>query len=460
MIRVHKSNDGFILLTVLTTTVFIMVIGIVSLQLITSNLRTAKAERYLVNAQFAADAGIDDAVRHLNQDNTWIGTGGPLTLLTDPKFKTTYQTTVTDGSNDFQKFIDVTAMTFVPATSTTPTYTRKYQVEMRGVGGGNYSIVSGVGGLEMSNNSKILGGQVYVNGTLTMTNSSQIGMSLLPVNVSVADQACPIPADATYPRVCTAADSPPEPINISNPAKIYGTVKGTNQTDGSYMYSPGLVSGNPSPAALPDYDRQGQINAVSNNMTGANAGCSLGVKTWPANTKITGDVTISGLCIVTVEGNIWITGSLNLKNSATLIVKTGVTTPPTIMIDGDTGLTLRNSASLLANVNLPPVGFKVITYASSVGCSTASVGACDVTGSNLYTSKSKTTISIQNSASGAETEFYARWSKIDLNNSGNVGALIGQTVSLSNSSAITFGASVDGFTGPLAWVVKSYKRTF
>jgi len=454
------DNDGFILLTVLTTTVFIMLIGIVSLQLITSNLRTAKAERYLVNAQFAADAGIDDAVQHLNQDNTWTGNGSEVTLLSDTKFKTTYQSWVTDGSNDFQKFIDVTAKTFVPATDTNPTYTRKYRVEMRGVGGGNYSIVSGVGGLNMINNSKILGGQVYVNGKLNMSNSSQIGMGLLPVGVKVANQACPVPADATYPRVCTPADSVPQPISITNPAKIYGEVQGTGQVDGTYMYSPGLVSGNPAPAALPDYDRDAQIAAVSETRTGADASCSLGLKTWKANTKITGDVTISGICVVTVEGNVWITGNLVLRNSAILIVKLGVSTQPVIMVDGPTGLTIRNAAGLLANLNLPPVGFKIITYASSLPCSTASVGACEVTGSDLYNSKDITTISIENSASGAETEFYARWSKINLNNSGNVGALIGQTVQLSNSAAITFGASVSGFTGPLAWVVKSYKRTF
>lgn len=457
--KISKQSDGFILLTVLTTTVFIMLIGIVSLQLVSSNLRTARQERYLVNAQFAADAGIDDAIRHLNQDNTWTGTGSEQTLLNDPKFKTTYQTSVTAGSNDFQKFIDVTAKTFAPANASSPTYTRKYQVEMRGVGGGNYSIVSGVGGLIMSNSSKILGGQVYVNGTLTMTNSSQIGMSLLPVNVSVAHQACPIPADATYPRVCTAADNVGQPISISNPAKIYGQVKATNQTDGTYMYSPGLVAGNPSPAALPDYDRAGQVASVAHTSTGAAESCSLGARTWEANTKITGDVTISGLCVITVKGNVWITGSLTLRNSAILLVPPGVSTPPVIMIDGASGLTMRNSASLIANLNLPPVGFKIITYASSIPCSTA-VSACEVTGADLYNSRNLTTISIQNSASGAETEFYARWSKIELNNTGNVGALVGQTVSLSNSSAITFGASVDGFTGPLAWVVKSYKRTF
>ena len=458
MTRHDTSQSGFILLTVLVTTVFVMSIGIASLQLVNSNLHSARVERYLVNAQFAADAGLDDAVQRLNQDNTWTGSGSEVTLLNATTFKTTYLSQVIDGSSDFQKYINVTAKAYVPATASSPKYTRKYQVEMRGVGGGNYSIVSGVGGLTMSNNSKILGGQVYVNGTLTMTNSSQIGMSLLPVNVSVAHQACPVPADSNYPRVCNSGENG-QPISISNPAKIFGQVKGTNQTNGTYMYSPGLVAGNPSPADLPDYDRAAQTSAVAHNSTGSAESCSLGARTWQANTKITGDVSISGLCVITVQGNVWITGNLSLKNSAILIVSPGVSTPPVIMVDGSSGVTLRNSASLIANLNLPPVGFKIITYASSVACSTA-VNACDVSGTNLYNSRNLTTISIQNTASGAETEFYARWSKIDLNNSGNIGALVGQTVALSNSSAITFGASVDGFTGPLAWVVKSYKRTF
>jgi hypothetical protein len=226
------------------------------------------------------------------------------------------------------------------------------------------------------------------------------------------------------------------------------------------MYNPGLVAGNPPPASLPDYDRNAQVTAVSHTITGASQSCSLGTRTWEANTKITGDVTISGLCIVTVKGNVWITGNLLLRNSAILLVPPGVTTPPVIMVDGASGLTMRNGASLIANLNLPPVGFKFITYASSVSCSTAASNACDVTGVDLYNSRDLTTISIENSASGAETEFYAHWSKVKLDNTGNVGALVGQTVELQNSAAITFGASVDGFTGPLAWVVKSYKRVF
>ncbi len=455
-----KSENGFILLSILLSTTILTLMGVAALEIVSSNLRAARAEQSRVNAQFTADAGLDDAIRQLNQNSSW--TGQPqTTLLNTTKQRTTYETTVTEGSTQFQKFINVTAHTYTPGSSTTPSHTRKYSVEMRGVGSGSYSIVSGVGGLIMKNNSKILGGEVYVNGELSLSNSAQIGLSLLPVKVSVADQSCPLNGSSGYPRVCTAGErSSTQPITFAGNSRIYGQVQATNQTNGANMFSPGLVAGSPAAAPLPEYDRQAQIDRVANNMTGSQASCSLGVKTWPANTKITGDVTVSGVCVITVEGDVWITGNLNLSNAAIVIVKLGVTQQPVIMVDGNNGVTIRNAAGLMANINLSPVGFKVITYASTVACSTAASNACDVTGTNLYNSKSKVTISIENAATAAETEFYARWSKVTINNSGNIGALVGQTVELSNAAAITFGTEVSGFSGPVAWVVNSYKRTY
>lgn len=455
-----KPEHGFILISILLSTTVLTLMGIASLQLVSGNLRAARAEQSRVNAQFTADAGLDDAIRQLNQDSEWAGQA-ETTLLDTPKQRTTYQTTVLAGATDFQKIINVVANTYTPSTATEPSHTRKYSVEMRGVGSGSYSIVSGVGGLIMKNNAKILGGEVYVNGELSLANSAQIGLSLLPVGVSVADQSCPLNGGSGYPRVCTPAERiSTQPVTLTGNSRIYGEVQATNQTNGAAMFSPGLVAGSPAAAPLPEYDRQDQINRVSNTMTGSEAGCSLGIKTWPANTRINGDVTVSGVCVITVEGDVWITGNLILRNAAILIVKPGVTQQPVIMVDGDSGVTIRNAAALLASVSLPPVGFKIITYASTVACSTAVSNACDVTGTDLYNSKNKLTISIENAASAAQTEFYARWSKITINNSGNIGALVGQTVELSNAAAITFGTEVSGFSGPVAWVVNSYKRTF
>jgi hypothetical protein len=131
------------------------------------------------------------------------------------------------------------------------------------------------------------------------------------------------------------------------------------------------------------------------------------------------------------------------------------TTQPVVMIDGAGGADFNNSSTLQSNSS--KTGFRIITYWSRASCSP---GCSSVTGSDLYNSRNDTTIALSNSSSGPQTEFYARWTKVDVNNAGNIGALVGQTIKLSNSGAVTFGTSLNGVGGIEAWVVKSYKRTF
>lgn len=451
---IRRQENGFVLLSILTITIFVMVMGIISLQLISNNLNSAKNERYLINAQFAADAGLDDAVRQLNLDQSWTGSGTEQTLYNPAGFKTTYISSVTPGSDIYQKFITVTAKTFAPATSTNPKYTRKYTIEMRGVSSGDYSVVTGVGGLIMSNSAKIVGGNVYVNGKITMSNTAQIGLSTNPVAVKAAHQSCPIPANTTYPRVCNSGENG-QPITLTNNSKIYGEVQATNQTNGSNMSNPGLVSGSPAAVAIPDYDRTSQITAVTSTLNG-NFNCSSGNMIWPANYRITGNVDISNSCNVTVNGNVWIGGSLNLSNSAKLIVSNAVgTTKPVIMVDGQSGATFSQNTDLKSNNQ--NTGFRVITFWSTASCSP---NCTNVSGSDLYNSSTRTTINLTNSSQGPQTEFFARWTQVDVNNGGNIGALVGQTIRMSNSGAVTFGATVSGAGGIQAWVIKSYKRNF
>ncbi len=427
--------------------------GIISLQLITSNLKSAKNERYLVNAQLAADAGIDESVRQINLNQNWTGTGTEQTLYSPGGFKTTYSSVVTNGADVTQKFIDVTAKTFAPSTSTTPKYTRKYTVELRGVSSGDYSVVTGVGGLIMTNSAKIVGGNVYVNGKIDMTNSAQIGLSTSPVSVKAAHQSCPVPATAAYPRTCGTNENG-QPIRMVNNSKIYGEVQATNQTSGPNMFNPGLVAGSPPPVAIPDYDRAAQIAAVSSTFNG-NINCYTGTMVWPANYRITGNVDINNSCQVTVNGNVWIGGNLNLSNSAKIIVSnTNGLTKPVMMIDGQQANFSNNTA---LQSNSQGTGFRVITFWSTAACSP---NCSNVTGSDLFNSSTRTTINLTNSSSAPQTEFFARWTQVDVNNAGNIGALVGQTVKMSNSGAVTFGSTVTGAGGISAWVVKSYKRSF
>jgi len=290
-----------------------------------------------------------------------------------------------------------------------------------------------------------------------MSNSAQIGLTSNPVQVKAAHQNCPNPPNATYPRGCASGENG-QPIILTHTAKIYGEVKANNQTSGTNMFNPGLVTGSVPAATLPDHDRAAQVSAVVlPELSGGSAGCTSGTKTWPANLKINGDVTVSNTCKVTVEGDVWITGKLTLSNSSQLIVSNSLSAPPVLMIDGSGGLDANNSSLLKSNTNVTPIGFRVVTYHSAAACSP---DCTNVTGSDLFNSRNLETISLSNSAAGPQTEFYARWSRITISNAGNIGAVVGQTVELNNSSAITFGTSVSGVGGIVAWVVESYKRTF
>ncbi|HSH55807.1 MAG TPA: hypothetical protein VK983_03205, partial [Candidatus Limnocylindrales bacterium] len=327
--------------------------------------------------------------------------------------------------------------------------------DLRPVTSSGFSVVTGVGGLFMSNSAKIVGGDVLVNGEIQMQNTTQIGLSTNPLRVDVAHQNCPVPADANYPRLCNSGENG-QPISIQNTSHIFGTVKANNQTDGTGMSDPGLsASSGITPQALPVHDRGAQITAVTQTITGADASCNTvgGTLSWPANVKITGDVLIAKDCKVTVNGNVWITGKLDLSNSAKLIVSnTLATTMPDVMVDG-ISIKLSNSSALVSNTS--STGMRMLTYWSRAACSP---DCASVTGTDLYNSRNDETITVSNTASAPESTFYARWTRVNINNSGGIGALIGQTVQLSNSATITFGSSAA--SGSTFWVLSGYRRAF
>jgi Tfp pilus assembly protein PilX len=448
--RHHLEQRGSILLVFLAVLPFLILIALYYTNLSLTSFQVARFDQLHTEAQLAADAGADFAVEQFSQDNTWTSTSGEVTLHDDGKLKTTYTATLS-GDNS-AKVVAVTGKTYWPASSSTARRSVKIYVDLRPVTSGNYNIVAGEGGLFMSNSSKVVGGSVVVNGEINMSNTSQIGLSTNPVTVQVANQRCPNPPDATYPRVCNSGENG-QPITINNQAHIYGTVTATGQTSGSGMSNPGLVSGSVAPQALPTYDRAGQKAAVANNMTASAASCSgKQAVTWPANTKITGDVSLSNQCVVTVQGNVWITGKLLVSNSSLLKIDDSVgSNRPNIMVDSQEGISFSNSANVISNAS--GTGAEFYTFYSKASCSP---DCTSVTGTDLANSRSVSTINLSNSFTAPNTILYAYWSQVNVSNSGSIGALIGQTIQLNNSSAVTFGGTSG--VGTTVWVVKGYRH--
>ena len=412
----QSDQKGFIMPVLMFTIVFIITLIAItgSYSLTTYNLSTR--EGYRTNTQLAADAGLDASLLQFNADPGWTGTVGETVVLDTGTVKTTYQTTVQDGATDDKKVIAVTARTYSPSSSTTPKITKKYNLDIQAVtsGTGPSSVVTGVGGLVLNNNSKITGGDVVVNGTITVNNNSQIGLSSTPlanaVNVRVAHTNCPSPADSTYPRACASGENG-QPITIGTTGKIYADVRATNQTTSTNMSNPGLVPNQTvAPISLPNYDRDGQKAAVATTITGSSAGCSGGTRSWAANTKITGNATIQNNCTVTINGNVWITGKLDINNNATIRIADSLgATAPTVMIDGvgTSGsdiMKIGNNGTVAPNAS--GTGAMFITYWSgSTGCSP---DCTDVTGTALNTSKNIRTLELSNNGSASKSILYAR----------------------------------------------------
>jgi hypothetical protein len=422
-----KKQAGSVLLTLLFVLPFLALILAAYMSLTASGLRLARGDMFRTHAQLAVDAGIDLAMSEINTDETWTGTVGEVNLHYSGDVRTTYEVTVADSGTD--KEVTAVGRTYTPIASTTPQAQVRVKVDLRPITAGDFSIVTGVGGLYMSNSAKILGGDVHVNGEISMSNTSQIGLSTNPVNLSVAHQICPIPVDATYPQLCGGGNG--QPITLNHQAHIYGDVRANNQTSTSGITDPGLTASSGVAALpLPTHDRDAQKAAVASQINASAANCNSGTQTWTANLKITGNVVISGSCQVTIEGNVWITGTLTVRNSARLIVANSLgATRPDIMIDGSSAQ-FQNSSLLQSNST--GTGFQIITYRSSPSCSP---DCASVTGQELYNSRNLTTISLSQSSSAPNTVFYAKWTRVT----------VGNTVT---SGGVSF------------WVIDGYRRVF
>lgn len=455
-----KPQSGFVL------PVFTITLLLVSFMILAINsgaaLNYSQARRgyYIVNTQMAADAGLDQALISLTNDVDFAGSGGEITLLDTGALRTTYETIVANGASSVEKIISVTAKTYVPSTASEPEVTRRFEIDVEAVtsGTGPASVVSGVGGLILDNNAKISGGDVLVNGRITINNNAQIGLSNNPVNVRVAHQSCPVPPDSSFPRVCASGENG-QPITIGNNGRIYGNVQATNQTNGTSMSNPGLIAGSTfDPVSLPDYDRDAQIGAVGTTQTAAQANCSNNqTKTWAANLKITGNVTFANNCTINITGDVWITGNLNTGNNSRLVIANSVGSDvPVIMIDGSAGFSFGNNGQIVPNNS--GTGAQVITYWSADACSP---DCTDVVGSALANSQNVQTITLSNNGNAQNTVFYARWSKVTVSNNGGLGAVAGQTVQLGNNAVISFTSSVPGSDNLITtWVKRGYMRVY
>lgn len=462
--KLHNNQQGMILVSVFIIVGVLLVIGISLASFTMSQYTIANKKVYSANAVMAAEAGIEQTMQELNQNDNFAGYSTSQVFFNNTvQGRGVFTTVIESAGNSETRIITSTGTVYKYNQSTNPISRRKVKVTVVGTTSEGYSVHTGPGGLLLGGSANITNSDVFVNGTIDMSGVAQIGTQSQPLQIKVAHLACPTGNNPgpTYPSLCTSG----EPISLQQSTRIYGSVCATNQTSTGPNNNilggsggQGLIVGcKAPPASPPTYDRAGHIAKMTTTGSGdsdayvCNSSGSL-TRNWPANLRLKGNVTITGSCDVTLNGNVYIEGSLTINGAASVRVSNSVNTVrPVIIADGD--ITLAGSAQLIANTS--GIGAHFISFRSTASCNP---NCTTVTGTDLKNSQNLQTVSVGGSTNLPGMIFQAYWSKVTISGSGNIGAAAGQTVDMQGAGTVTFGTALS--SGVRSWTITSYQQKF
>lgn len=468
--NLKDDQKGVLIASILIIAAVLIVIGFSLASLTASQYSLTNNRVFATNALSVAEAGVEDAVKKLNADENYTGVSNIEFFNNQTQGTGKFTTSIENLPEGNAKRITSTG-TVSRYGKNKPESSRIVKVTVVGTNSQGYSVYTGPGGLILGGSAQITNSDVFVNGTINMTGAAKIGTHDQPVDVKVAHQSCPNTANPgpTYPQVCTSG----QPISTAWSTAIYGTVCATNQTSNNYPSNKpggnilpgstgqGLVLGcTTPPVAPPTYNRSAHIAAITSTVAGNNINydCSKWqnpngfTRTWPAKIKVTGNVSWSSSCDLTINGDAYITGNLDIGGAAKIRVSNSVgTTRPTIIVDGT--ISTGGSAQIIANSS--GTGIHFISFKSSASCSP---NCTSLSGNDLKTSQSLTTVTVNGAANLPGILFQSYWGRIVIGGSGNIGAAAGQTVDMSGAGTVTFGTELA--TGSRTWTITSYQQSY
>ncbi len=463
--KIHQSQRGIVFITVLVVCLLLTFAGISMANVAIGQQRRTSENVYVSNALLSAEAGIEQTLYQLNNSDSFTGYDEVNFYDHEDQGRGTFETTITPGTGPNERVISSVGRAYRKGNGDV-VKERRVRVTIVGTSSPGYSVQAGAGGLIMGGSARITNSQVYINGYIDLNGASSIGTASQPLDVFVANNNCPPGSNPgpTYPQVCATG----EPIQFETSTKIYGNVCATGQTSirvASWQTTPvieggnggqGLIAGCVAPVVpMPGYNREGHISKVTTTAPSNNAAytCSgTTTRTWPANLRLNGNVSIGSSCTLIITGDVYITGNLDFGGSLRVRIDDSLgTTRPVIMTDGN--ITIGGSSTLIPNSSGTSAQF--ISYRSSAACTP---NCTDITGTDLKTSQNLTTVNVAGAGNFPGTIFHAFWGKVVLAGSGNLGSAIGQTIDLSGAGTITFGTALS--SGESTWTVRSYQYDY
>lgn len=461
-----KNEQGMILAAIIGLMMMFTIIGVALLSYVTSQYSRTRQNIFVANATQTAEAGLEQTLYQINQNENFGGYTTEQVFFNNPnQGKGVFTTTIAPTADSNAKTITATGKVYRKAGDTNPASTRKLKVTIVGTMSEGYSIATGPGGLILGGIANINNSDVYVNGKLTMNGAARIGSHFQPVNVYVANNACPSGNNPgpTYPTLC-GSNSPP--LDLAWSTFIYGSVCATGQTSkGPNPYGniqpgaggQGLITGCTAPVTeTPTYDKAAQIAAVTTTGTSTSNTyvCNNWPfdRTWPANLKLTGNVKIDGACDIVIKGDVYITGNLDIGGASRIRVDNSAgTRRPHIIVDGT--INVDGIAQILANNQGTGVHF--ISFKSNAACASS---CTTLSGTALKTTQGLETVSVGGAAIVPGIIFQAYWGKVTIGGIGSVGAAIGQTVDMGGAGTVIFGTVLS--SGTRSWSVTSYQEVY
>lgn len=456
-----QGEQGLVLVMAMVVVAGLLLIGLSLINQSTNQFVVTNRTVTRNNAMYTAEAGIEQSVQQLNADSSFAGYTSPQTFFDNQEQGFgTYTTTITPASgNTNAKVITSTGKIYRHRDHADLVSSRIVQVTVVGTTAEGYSVMTGPGGLILSGSANITNSSVFVGGKITLTGAARIGTAAKPLQVDVANKACPSGSSpgASYPSVCTTT----QPINLDWSTNIYGTVcatgqtsKGPNNNIQTGSGGQGLIIGCTAPdVSSPTYSRSAHISSMTTTGSGSDNTyvCNQWPfdRVWPADLRLNGNVTIDSSCKLTIKGNVYITGNLTIGGAAQIKVDNSVgATRPVIVADGK--ITVGGSASITANSS--GTGAEFISFASNAACGAT---CTNITGTALKTTSTYETVNVGGAVSVPGVVFNAYWGKATIAGSGNVGSAVGQTVDLSGAGTVTFGTKLS--SGVSTWTISSYQ---
>lgn len=458
--RMYKDERGVVFFTVLFIGLLLTFVALSLAQVALVQYRRATENVYISNALLTAEAGIERTVYTFNASGPFSGYGETEFYNNGDQGRGTYETTVTAGSSSGERTIVSTGRAYNKAGELEKV--RKVKVTVVGTRSTVPNVYAGAGGLILSGGVNISNTDIYVEGFIHLTNSSaSIGSQTNVKKVEARNIWCMV--SNSYPEPCP---TPTQPITLNNNAAIYGDVCANDQVDDTNIFNGSGGSGLDPGCSVPprinpfEYDRDAHIASMDPAKvyapTATQVKCGNGDNTnWLDGTTINGSITInSNSCDLTISGNVYIKGNLDLSKG-TVRVLDGLTTMPKIVVDGT--INTRNNLAILANDQY--LGARFISYKCVNEGGVDTDGCSNPSDLSLYNTRMETVLEAKSTDGAIGSIFQAYWGKANVGASGNIASVVGATVELSGNGAVVFGDTLTSEVLSI-WTIRSYQYDF